>query len=135
MATTERDYYEILGVAREASEDEIKRAFRRLARELHPDVSDAPDAADRFRELAEAYDVLSNTRMRELYDRHGLAGLRRGGYSPGDFDFGDLSDVFSAFFGESLFGRPSGPARRRPAAPISPRWRRSRLLRLSPARR
>ena len=112
MATTERDYYEILGVAREASEDEIKRAFRRLARELHPDVSDAPDAADRFRELAEAYDVLSNTRMRELYDRHGLAGLRRGGYAPGDFDFGDLSDVFSAFFGESLFGRPSGTARR-----------------------
>ena len=52
MATTERDYYEILGVGREAGEDEIKRAFRRLARELHPDVSDAPNAADRFRELA-----------------------------------------------------------------------------------
>ena len=56
--------------------------------------------------------MLSNARMRELYDRHGVAGLRRGGYSPGDFDFGDLSDVFSAFFGESLFGRSAGQARR-----------------------
>ena len=106
MATTEGDYYEILGVGRGASEAEIKRAFRKLARELHPDVSDAPDAAERFRELAEAYDVLSDPRTRELYDRHGAAGLRRGGYTPGAFDFGDLSDVFSAFFGESLFGRP-----------------------------
>jgi molecular chaperone DnaJ len=111
VATTERDYYEILGVERQASEAEIKRAFRRLARELHPDVSDAPDAADRFRELAEAYEVLSNARTRELYDRHGLAGLRRGGYTPGAFDFGDLADVFSAFFGETLFGRQA-PGRR-----------------------
>jgi molecular chaperone DnaJ len=113
MATTERDYYEILGVDRSATDAEIKRAFRLLARELHPDVSDAPDAAERFRELAEAYEVLSNAQTRELYDRHGIAGLRRGGYTPGDFDFGDLSDVFSAFFGESLFGRPTGAARRR----------------------
>jgi molecular chaperone DnaJ len=119
MATTERDYYEILGVDRSASEDEIKRAFRRLARELHPDVSDAPDAADRFRELAEAYEVLSNARTRELYDRHGLAGLRRGGYTPGDFDFGDLSDVFSAFFGESLFGRPTGGRRQARGADLT----------------
>jgi molecular chaperone DnaJ len=111
VATTERDYYEILGVGRQASEAEIKRAFRRLARELHPDVSNAPDAADRFRELAEAYEVLSDARTRELYDRHGLAGLRRGGYTPGAFDFGDLSDVFSAFFGETLFGRQA-PGRR-----------------------
>jgi molecular chaperone DnaJ len=112
VATTERDYYEILGIDRGASEAEVKRAFRRLARELHPDVSDAPDAADRFRELAEAYEVLSNAQTRELYDRHGLAGLRRRGYTPGAFDFGDLSDVFSAFFGETFFGGPSAAGRR-----------------------
>ena len=104
MATTERDYYEILGVTRNASDAEIKRAFRRLARELHPDVSDAPDAEDRFRQVAEAYEVLSKTETRELYDRFGHAGLRSGGFQPGHFDFGSLSDIFSAFFGDDLFG-------------------------------
>ena len=68
MATVERDYYELLGVERGAGEAEIKRAFRKLARELHPDVSDAPDAADRFKEIAEANEVLSNAETRELYD-------------------------------------------------------------------
>ena len=105
MATAERDYYELLGVGREASDAEIKRAFRRLARELHPDVSDAPDAADRFKEVAEAYEVLSNPETRGLYDRFGHAGLRRGGFSPTDFDLGNLSDIFAAFFGEGLFGQ------------------------------
>jgi molecular chaperone DnaJ len=104
MATTEHDYYEVLGVPRGASVAEIKRAFRRLARELHPDVNDAADAEERFRILAEAYDVLSNSETRELYDRYGAAGLRRGGYTPSDFDLGNLSDIFSAFFGEGLFG-------------------------------
>jgi molecular chaperone DnaJ len=104
MATAERDYYELLGVARDASEGEIKKAFRRLARELHPDVSDAPDAEERFREVVEAYEVLSKTETRELYDRYGHAGLRGGGYQPGHFDFGSLSDLFSAFFGEDLLG-------------------------------
>jgi molecular chaperone DnaJ len=79
MATTERDYYELLGVSRGASADEIKRAFRSLARELHPDVSEAPDAEQRFREIVEAYEVLSNSERRELYDRFGHAGLRSGG--------------------------------------------------------
>src|SRR5918996_3510630 len=110
MATTERDYYEILGLSRTATEAEIKKAFRRLARELHPDVSDAPDAEERFREVAEAYQVLSNTETRQLYDRYGHAGLRGGGFSPGTFDFGSLSDIFSAFFGDDLFGM--GGARR-----------------------
>lgn len=103
MATAERDYYEVLGLARGASEGEIKKAFRRLARELHPDVSDAPDAQERFREVAEAYEVLSNAQTRETYDRYGRAGLRSGGFAPRDFDLGNLSDIFSAFFGESFF--------------------------------
>src|SRR5829696_10141479 len=108
MATTERDYYELLGVSKDASEGDIKRAFRRLARELHPDVSEAPDAEERFREVAEAYQVLSNSETRQLYDRYGHAGLRGGGFSPGTFDFGSLSDIFSAFFGDDLFGAGAG---------------------------
>lgn len=107
MATTERDYYEILGVARDADDAEIKRAFRRLARELHPDVSEAPDAEQRFRELAEAYEVLSDRERRATYDRFGHAGLRTGGFEPTFADFGSVSDLFAAFFGEDLFaGRP-----------------------------
>src|SRR6266508_876131 len=104
MATTGRDYYELLGIGRDADEPEIKRAFRKLARELHPDVSEAPDAGERFREVAEAYQVLSNSETREVYDRYGHAGLRGGGFTPGSFDFGSLSDIFSAFFGDDLFG-------------------------------
>jgi molecular chaperone DnaJ len=104
MAATKRDYYELLGVDRNAGEDEIKRAFRRLARELHPDVSQEPDAEQRFREVVEAYEVLSNSERRQLYDRFGHAGLRSGGFRPTTFDLGDLSDLFSAFFGDDLFG-------------------------------
>jgi molecular chaperone DnaJ len=104
VATTERDYYEVLGVARVAEEGEIKRAFRRLARELHPDVSEAPDAQERFAEVAEAYEVLSKRETRELYDRYGHAGLRNGGFNPTQFDFGNLADIFSAFFGDDLLG-------------------------------
>lgn len=111
MATTERDYYEILGLPRTASEQDVKKAFRRLARELHPDVSEAPDAEERFRQVAEAYEVLSNRERRELYDRFGHAGLRSGGYQPGHFDFGSLSDIFAAFFGDDLFA-DVGRARR-----------------------
>src|SRR5437763_12918995 len=104
MATTEHDYYELLGVARDARHDEIKRAFRRLARELHPDVSREPNAEERFREVVEAYEVLSNSERRELYDRFGHAGLRSGGFRPTSFDLGSLSDLFSAFFCDDLFG-------------------------------
>src|SRR5919202_482786 len=112
MATAERDYYELLGVGRDASEQEIKKAFRRLARELHPDVSDKPDAEERFREVVEAYEVLSKSETRELYDRYGHAGLRSGGFQPGHFDFGSLSDLFAAFFGDDLLGgRPSRRSR------------------------
>src|SRR5215204_2056992 len=102
MATAERDYYEVLGVGRDAGEAEIKKAFRRLARELHPDVSAAPDAEERFKEAVEAYEVLSKSETRELYDRFGHAGLRSGGFRPTTFDFGSLADIFSAFFGDDL---------------------------------
>jgi molecular chaperone DnaJ len=102
MATT-RDYYELLGVDRSANEGELKRAFRKRARELHPDVNEAPDAEERFREVVEAYEVLSKSETRELYDRFGHAGLQGGGFRPSQFDFGSLSDLFSAFFGDDLF--------------------------------
>src|SRR3954453_6196924 len=111
MATTERDYYELLGVARDAAEAEIKKAFRALARALHPDVSEADDADERFREVVEAYEVLSKSETRELYDRYGHAGLRSGGFEPGHFDFGSLSDLFSAFFGEDVLGGRASRAR------------------------
>ncbi|HEY7197484.1 MAG TPA: molecular chaperone DnaJ [Gaiellaceae bacterium] len=110
MASVKRDYYEILGLSRDADEREVKKAFRRLARELHPDVSDAPDAEERFREAAEAYEVLSKHETRELYDRYGHEGLRTGGFTPSDF--GGLSDLFAAFFGDDLFGRVSGTGTR-----------------------
>jgi molecular chaperone DnaJ len=115
MATTERDYYEILGLDRGASDADIKKAFRRLARELHPDVSEAPDAGERFREVAEAYEVLSKADTRRLYDRYGHAGLRDGGFRPGNVDFGSFSDLFSAFFGEDVFGGAAGTRRARGA--------------------
>ncbi len=111
MATTRRDYYEVLGVSRSAGEGEVKRAFRRLARELHPDVSSHPDAEERFREAAEAYEVLSKRETRDLYDRFGHDGLRTGGFRPTDFDFTSLGDIFSAFFGEDIFGVGTSPRR------------------------
>ena len=114
MATTERDYYEVLGVPRDATDVDVKKAFRGLARELHPDVSEAQDTEHRFREVAEAYEVLSDPARRQTYDRFGHAGLRRGGFQPTDFDLGSLSDIFAAFFGDGIFGggsRGSRPAR------------------------
>jgi molecular chaperone DnaJ len=111
---SDRDYYDLLGVERTASEADIKKRFRALARELHPDVSDDPDAEERFKEVVEAYEVLSNAERRELYDRFGHAGLRSQGFTPTSFDFGTLGDLFSAFFGDDLFGvgpRPRGAAR------------------------
>jgi len=112
VATARRDYYEVLGIARTAAEKEIKSAFRRLARELHPDVSDHPEAQERFREAAEAYEVLSKRETRELYDRYGHEGLRTGGFRPTDFDFTDISTLLSFFFGDDIFARMGATGRR-----------------------
>jgi molecular chaperone DnaJ len=95
-----RDYYELLGVSRDADDATIKKAFRRLARELHPDVNrHDPEAEEKFKEAAEAYEVLSDPERRATYDRYGHEGLRRGGYAP-DFDsFASVADIFETFFG------------------------------------
>src|SRR4249919_3523254 len=94
-----RDYYEVLGVGREASDGEIKKAFRKLARELHPDVNaHDPEAEEKFKEAAEAYEVLSDPSRRETYDRFGHEGLRSRGFEPGA-GFGSFQDVFDAIFG------------------------------------
>ncbi len=108
-----RDYYEILGVARDADDADIKKAFRRKARELHPDVNPDPQAEAQFKEAAEAYEALSNAETRELYDRYGHDGLR-GRTNGADFaDFGSFQDLFDAFFGGDIFGRPDRPRGRR----------------------
>src|SRR5579871_6845240 len=113
-ASTPRDPYEVLGVARTADEQEIKKSFRRLARELHPDVNaHDPQAEEKFKELAEAYDILSDPDRRATYDRYGHDGLRSGGYAPNFDTFGSISDLFEAFFGGSAFG---GGGRRGPAS-------------------
>ncbi|HUH80658.1 MAG TPA: molecular chaperone DnaJ [Solirubrobacteraceae bacterium] len=105
-----RDPYEVLGVDRDASEQHIKKAFRQLARELHPDVNaHDPDAEAKFKEAAEAYEILSDGERRATYDRYGHEGLRSGGYVPNFDTFGSIGDLFNAFFGAAAGGRP-GPA-------------------------
>jgi len=116
VASARRDYYDVLGVEPGASDKEIKSAFRRLARELHPDVSDHPEAQERFREAAEAYEVLSKPETRELYDRYGHEGLRTGGFRPSDFT--NIADLFSAFFGDELFGGAGLGSRRARGADV-----------------
>ncbi len=96
-----RDYYETLGVKREASSDEIRRAYRNLAKQLHPDINKADGAGDRFKEINEAYAVLSDPERRSTYDRFGHEGLRGMNI---DFDFG-FGDIFEEFFGFGMGGR------------------------------
>ncbi|HEY3758291.1 MAG TPA: molecular chaperone DnaJ [Solirubrobacteraceae bacterium] len=111
-ASTPRDPYEVLGVSREATEQEVKKSFRRLARELHPDVNaHDPQAEEKFKEAAEAYEILSDPERRATYDRYGHDGLRSGGYAPNFDGFGSIGDLFDTFFGgASPFGGRGGPA-------------------------
>jgi molecular chaperone DnaJ len=110
--TATRDYYEVLGVDRGADDAAIKKAFRRLARELHPDVnSHDPQAEEKFKEAAEAYEVLSDPDRRATYDRYGHEGLRSGGYAPNFEGFSSVADIFDTFFGgSSPFGDIFGTA-------------------------
>ena len=106
-----RDYYELLGIERGASETEVKRAFRKLARELHPDVNaHDPEAEEKFKAAAEAYEVLSDPEQRATYDRFGHEGLRSGGFSSAGF--GSVEDIFQAVFGGAFgFEVRRGPIR------------------------
>jgi len=109
---SKRDYYDVLGVARDASDGDIKKAFRKLARELHPDVNPEPAAAEQFRDASEAYEALSNPETRARYDRFGHAGVAGTQFHPEQFmDFSSLSDLLGAFFGDDLFGTSRRPSR------------------------
>ena len=122
MASTKRDYYEVLGLSREASETEIKKAYRRLARDHHPDANPGDTGAEeRFKELTEAYEVLSNPQARRAYDTYGHQVPRSGAGTAGTGGdpFGGFQDIFEAFFGdqfgESPFGSFFGSGTRAPA--------------------
>ncbi len=113
----ERDYYEVLGVSKTASEDEIKKAYRSLAKKYHPDVSKEPNAEEKFKEVQKAYDCLSDPSKRENYDRYGTEDPMQGGFGGaggfsgfGGSGFGGFEDIFSSFFG-------GGRARSNPNAP------------------
>src|ERR1700683_309752 len=108
-----RDPYEVLGVQRDASEQQIKKAFRALAMELHPDVNaHDPRAEEKFKEAAEANEILSDPQRRATYDRYGHEGVRSGGYSPKFAALGSVSGLFDPFFGGGggAFGGRVGPA-------------------------
>ena len=124
MADNKRDYYEVLGVQKNATDAEIKKAYRKLAKENHPDLNPGDKAAEaRFKEANEAYEVLSDSDKRSRYDQFGFAGVDpnygagAGGYGggfDGNFDFGDLGDIFGSFFGGGFGGgqqRRNGPRR------------------------
>ena len=112
--SAKRDFYQVLGVSRQASQEEIKKAFRRLARQYHPDVNKNPDAEARFKEINEAYEILSDPEKRSMYDRFGHAGPQAGFGGYGDFSgFGGIEDIFESFFGGMRTGSAArqGPMR------------------------
>ena len=124
MAEQKRDYYEVLGVSRGASEDEIKKAYKKMARKYHPDLNPGDKTAEeKFKEVNEAYEVLSNPDKKARYDQYGHAGVDPnfgaggfgGGGFDGGFDFGDLGDIFGSFFGGGFGGgrrtNPNAPQR------------------------
>ena len=101
-----RDYYEVLGISRQASADEIKRAYRKKAKQYHPDVNKEPGAEEKFKEVQEAYEVLSDPNKKATYDRFGHAAFEQGAGNGGAGGFGgfgfedvDLGDIFGSFFG------------------------------------
>jgi len=112
---SKRDFYEVLGVSREASDDEIKKAYRKKAFEFHPDRNpDSPEAEASFKEAAEAYDVLRDEQKRRMYDQYGHEGLNGGGFGGGGFHnaediFSQFGDIFSDLFGFSMGGAARGP--------------------------
>jgi molecular chaperone DnaJ len=104
-----RDPYDVLDVSRDADEKQVKKAFRALARELHPDVNrHDPEAEEKFKEAAEAYEILSDSERRAVYDRYGFEGLDSRGYAPGAHGFGSFAGIFDAFFGGDPFGGAFG---------------------------
>jgi molecular chaperone DnaJ len=109
--SNKRDYYEVLGLAKGASPEEIKKAYRQMARKYHPDVNKEPDAEDRFKEVNEAYEILSDEQKRTMYDRFGHAGVGGAGGFGGFQDFGGFRDPFEIF--EEVFGGLGGFGRSR----------------------
>ncbi|MCR8613211.1 MAG: molecular chaperone DnaJ [Mycoplasma sp.] len=113
-----RDYYEVLGIDRNSTQDEIKKAFRKLAMKYHPDRNKADDAEEKFKEINEAYETLSNEEKKSIYDQYGHAGLNNnfsGGASSG---FGGFEDIINSFMGGGAFGSRGFNRRRDPSAPI-----------------
>jgi molecular chaperone DnaJ len=119
VATTERDFYLILGVERTASDAELKRAFRKLAQQWHPDINKEPEAQERFKEINEAYQVLSDPERRSRYDTFGRAGVDGPGAGAAGFEgFGGFSDIFDAFFGGGAGAASARRGRPQPGADL-----------------
>src|SRR6185369_2376658 len=112
MAAEPRDYYNVLGISKTASGEEIKRAYRNLAKKYHPDINKAADAADKFKEIQSAYDTLSDEGKRRNYDRFGADGPSGGDGFPGGFGAagGGFSDIFDIFFNQQAGGGRAGGA-------------------------